>query len=861
MAQRGSVDDRASCDSTPEAQPQRRLKRIQRACDKCSTLRTRCDGHTPCVTLLYASPTPIGLYATTDFLVALEYHLVCAYTRVRRRRGRTANVAKTTSLEAVTQDHPPQNQDTQQSLNEPDYREVENVPSTNGNIDAEIQPTSTASPGFSQRIQQDTSFDQSEAQEVYQVRPNEICTDSNGQYGEISPHDVLSTHQLPAVTGGTGGLNLDPSYQEWPSDDNLQVFTREAGAPHTPALNQPPLQQQPVMNTLSNLAMSDLQTRVSYQPPLSPLVGLNGPDATSYARTPPSPFIGLSTSGFTPQDDNLQAYRTDTGCRYPVLLSLIPYVRSFIPTKELCNLLDLYFTEPSNSLFECSSPYVLTQIIRKKSLLRKDRPRKTSPALLAAMVWVTAQTSDAQFFKTSARVRASICDQLLRVCFELLDGKDLEERPWSSSTHACSNQNRSQHSERKGADNTPDERVETVDDVLTLTLIGTVVSGGHIKRESTKWWASAWSLAKKLELNREVDDVKVHGKNGPQEAFEGEQTNSPQKLLELEEAKEERRRTWWLLYITDRHLSLAFNARLSILDAECHIYQPLDERTWQDLDLKPPHEVLHRSFSPSTTITGVGFFEYFLPLMSILGDVVEVHHLTCHPRFGLLDLGAAIAQVESSLDTYEGSLRSFEESSMFNVEHFSSSQATFGQVGDSQGWSVERTRQKLVIAYCKHLVHVLHILLHGCWDPMRMLDDGMEQWVTPDSFFKCATHAISAATAVSEIMCLDPELSFMPYLFGIYLLHGSFILLIFADRMDMSTSDAVIEACETIIRAHEVCITTLNTEYQRNFRKVLRSALNNVRGTTTVDHEQHKSRRRELLSMFQWTKDGKGLLA
>ena len=47
MAQSGSVDDRASCDLTPEAQPQRRLKRIQRACDKCSTLRTRCDGHTP----------------------------------------------------------------------------------------------------------------------------------------------------------------------------------------------------------------------------------------------------------------------------------------------------------------------------------------------------------------------------------------------------------------------------------------------------------------------------------------------------------------------------------------------------------------------------------------------------------------------------------------------------------------------------------------------------------------------------------------------------------------------------------------------------------------------------------------------
>lgn len=354
-----------------------------------------------------------------------------------------------------------------------------------------------------------------------------------------------------------------------------------------------------------------------------------------------------------------------------------------------------------------------------------------------------------------------------------------------------------------------------MDDILTFALIGVVISGGDNRRECLKWWARAWAVAKKLELNREVDDIELHNTNQSSPgAFGREQSDFHRDVLDVEEAKEERRRTWWLLYIADRHLALSYNAKLNILDAECCIYQPLDEATWQDLDLKLKHDVLHRFSGPSTTISGVGLFEYFLPLMTILGDIVEIHHLRCHPRFCLVNLGTAIAQVEDALNTYEASVKAFRDLLTFNVQNLSSPQAVYsGHGDDARTWPIEHTREQIVIAYSEHLVHVLHILLHGCWDPINMLDD-VDQWITPESFVKCATHAISAASAVSEILNLDPELSFMPYLFGIYLLHGSFILLIFADRMDMTTSDTVSQACETIIRAHEVCVTTLNTEYQ-----------------------------------------------
>jgi hypothetical protein len=108
-------------------------------------------------------------------------------------------------------------------------------------------------------------------------------------------------------------------------------------------------------------------------------------------------------------------------CRYLVLVPLLQHINGVIPTSIACDLLDLYFAEPSSSLFESASPYVLTHIFRKKSFLHPTKPRTTSPALLTAMLWATAQTSDAQIFKTSPTSRARICDRLFSICLRLLN--------------------------------------------------------------------------------------------------------------------------------------------------------------------------------------------------------------------------------------------------------------------------------------------------------------------------------------------------------------------------------------------------------------------------------------------------------
>jgi hypothetical protein len=91
-----------------------------------------------------------------------------------------------------------------------------------------------------------------------------------------------------------------------------------------------------------------------------------------------------------------------------------------------------------------------------------------------------------------------------------------------------------------------------------------------------------------------------------------------------------------------------------------------------------------------------------------------------------------------------------------------------------------------------------------------------------------------------------------------YLLQGSLILLLLADKLSTETNDGVIRACETIVRAHEAAVVTLNTEYQRNFRKVMISTLAQIKGHGHA-REMTPAKRREVLSLYRWTSLGNGL--
>ncbi|GAB7362717.1 hypothetical protein MBLNU230_g3023t1 [Neophaeotheca triangularis] len=608
--------------------------------------------------------------------------------------------------------------------------------------------------------------------------------------------------------------------------------------------------------------------------------------------------------------------------KYPVLRPLVPHIASIIPISLACDLLELYFSSTSAAFMQPSSPYLLGFVFRKRSFLRQHHYRICSPALLSSMLWVAAQTSESAFLTSPPSARGKICQKLLELTVKLL--KPLIHSPVDATANlgvntvvdgvalggfgvALSGQSHEMEGGSPGA-------TGALDDVATYIHLATVVSASEYKGASLRWWNAAWSLARELKLGRElppnpepthqsgpvgsdgdavgdIDEKGMPGYNAQNERSPDHSNNgpSPPGTVSFEE-REERRRIWWLLYIVDRHLALCYNRPLFLLDIECDgLLQPENDVTWQSGEYYPGENTtatdpsLYRRRGPSFECSGHSIFGFFLPLMTILGEIVDLNHARNHPRFGARYRSSSewddqAAEISQQLEVYGRSLKDFEMNFSapppgqevskqhsdlngdrnYHYENGSPSGRSVGTTSSSNRMTESVLQTRVVVAYSTHLMHTLYILLNGKWDPISLLDDN-DLWISSQSFISATGHAVSAAEAINEILEYDPDLSFMPFFFGIYLLQGSFLLLLIADKLQGEASPSVVKACETIVRAHEACVVTLNTEYQRNFRKVMRSALSQVRGRMIEDFGEQQLRRREVLALYRWTGDGTGL--
>jgi hypothetical protein len=206
--------------------------------------------------------------------------------------------------------------------------------------------------------------------------------------------------------------------------------------------------------------------------------------------------------------------------------------------------------------------------------------------------------------------------------------------------------------------------------------------------------------------------------------------------------------------------------------------------------------------------------------MTILGEIVDLRFARSHPRFGTkTDWDQHALEISQQLVAYGESLQELRNRATNEANSEPHEPALPGTPSvRSVNSTVSRGQEslmhaKIVEAYGKHISHVLHILLNGKWDPISLLDDN-DLWISSQGFVEATGHAVSAADALHEILELDPDLSFMPFFFGIYLLQGSFLLLLIADKLQGEANPNIVRACEVIVRAHEACIVTLNTEYQ-----------------------------------------------
>jgi hypothetical protein len=542
--------------------------------------------------------------------------------------------------------------------------------------------------------------------------------------------------------------------------------------------------------------------------------------------------------------------------RYPVLAPLVPHLTNVMPVALACDLLELYFQSSSTAFMQPTSPYVLCYVFRKESFLRHNTPRLCSPALLASMLWIGCLTSESPYLASSPSARSQLSEKLINLTISLLkplvhQSQDEDASPTYSSGATMNNFGISTHDPEIGL---PGEGVWQrtyaassagapggIDDVCTYTNLAVVISASEYKAASLRWWNAAWSLARELKLSKEVPLTPPPERN-PRAQSEldtervGASSSQNASVNLTEEQREERRRVWWMLYTVDRHLALCYNRPLSLLDIECSDLQtPVSDDVWQSPALfgnsaqSFSDPTIRRSTGPIYECTGTSTFGFFLPLMSILGEIVEVHHARNHPRFGSkTNWDDHAAEITRQLEVYGHSLRELKARAI--TEANAEVQETI-HPGTPSARSVNSTtsraqeslmRARIVVAYGTHIMHTLHILLNGKWDPISLLDDN-DLWISSQSFIDATGHAVAAAEALNEILELDPDLSFMPFFFGIYLLQGSFLLLLIADKLQGEANPNVVKACETIVRAHEACIVTLNTEYQVNFPSSLTS--------------------------------------
>ncbi|PYH43945.1 putative C6 transcription factor [Aspergillus saccharolyticus JOP 1030-1] len=845
------VEARSAIRKNSASAPVRR--RISRACDQCNSLRTKCDGQHPCAH-------------------CLEFGLTCEYARERKKRGKASKKDLAAAAAATQLVNGQPGQETGSLVGEhtpPDRRSSQEV---NGRYDGAFEAAQHLDPAT--RQMRNSTAPGMAAVEDAQSAP------SHPQPSLRAAIDVLHMNHFNSLTESNRVPMPVADLRSLPTSIlSSHGLSSGFGEGAFSMVNQ----QEPNASALNHFRLGN-----TAENPAAPFLGLS-PTAQSPGWLPlPSP----SPANFP--SFSLPSYSSTL--RYPVLQPVLPHIASIIPQSLACDLLDVYFTSSSSSHLSPLSPYVVGYIFRKQSFLHPTKPRVCSPGLLASMLWVAAQTSEAAFLTSPPSARGRVCQKLLELTTGLL--RPLIHGPATGETSPNYAANMVINGVALGGFGVSMDQLGAqssatgaVDDVATYVHLATVVSASEYKAASMRWWTAAWSLARELKLGRELPPNTSHPR--PDGEREGDAEGDPSKrhptslmtsmghgpgntnVNVTEEEREERRRLWWLLYATDRHLALCYNRPLTLLDKECgSLLQPMNDDLWQAGDFSTAS---YRQVGPPLECSGHSMFGYFLPLMTILGEIVDLHHARSHPRFGPAfrnsrEWEQQVLEITHQLDTYAQSLKDFEarytnsltltsaENEQIgenaHLDHVSPSGRSSSTVGSRVNESIVHT--KMVVAYGTHIMHVLHILLAGKWDPVDLLEDH-DLWISTEAFVSAMSHAVGAAEAAAEILEFDPDLSFMPFFFGIYLLQGSFLLLLAADKLQGDASPSVVRACETIVRAHEACVVTLNTEYQRTFRKVMRSALAQVRGRIPEDFGEQQQRRREVLALYRWSGDGSGL--
>lgn len=268
----------------------------------------------------------------------------------------------------------------------------------------------------------------------------------------------------------------------------------------------------------------------------------------------------------------------------------------------------------------------------------------------------------------------------------------------------------------------------------------------------------------------------------------------------------------------DRHQALSVRKSLSFRDAECHeLLHPCDDKLWNGADdFSPPASGIS---GITYCVTDCSFFGFFLPLMSTLGEIIELYNIQESGQSA--DIEPKRVMIRHHLDSYDLSL----------------SECTY----DSY-----------------------EARLYKC--------DVEESGLSQDLIYSAAMATIAANT-IKEIQLLDAEFDYMPLLFGAFILQCSFPLLLLMKTFGTQSDENIIGGCEIIMEADTIfsrCNERMvqnpfwSNPYWDSFASIIDKIKESKRQSRSPDvafqtMQDIHTKTRDILGLYRWNKTGHGL--
>lgn len=506
---------------------------------------------------------------------------------------------------------------------------------------------------------------------------------------------------------------------------------------------------------------------------------------------------------------------------------VLPYISKLLSAPEAQSLLEHYFQPCSQvSRHPCSS-HLISSVLRRSGFLTALNTRASSPALLAAMLWMAAESPDCRLSR-----RVAVCKGLSSLTIDLLNPLDSQTENQSGIGF------KSEH--LLYADKTVESLARITDEVLAQIHVAMILLATCNASSTLRWWNVTFARLIENGFHMELDPSRVTDLEcGPHDS------------KKFHEMCEERRRVWWFAYAMDKHLALCYNTQVMLRESDCSaLRRPVNEDQWQLTDVVTTNS----RTGAWTQMMEPTFFGLWIPVMTLLGRIIEIR--TAEQSLQLWspvepNLSGIRVAAKSHIEEFVTSAQKMQDCILPAATTFAGSPSL--PRADS--------RQLLtlcMIRYALYMARVLGVLVCGAWDAIEMLEDG-HGWVATDAFRASAKMAAAAAEQLPALLELDPDFSLLGSLFSVYLIHGSQILLVMLERLDTAAAEELIDACTITTRAATALSAATNTDILTSLRKALHSALAAARGRARFRETDEEERRRTMLRAYRWTPGGRGL--